>query len=90
MPLEEIEEAFKEAILTGGTKDRLINDYLNIITSSMRTGRPLFPNLLDEPVLYTMIYEWVQEAIQAQARITTQQEALTPELANLSRLLRRG
>jgi hypothetical protein len=61
--LADIEEAVEEAILSGQTKDHVLASLLEVTIISTRDGRPLFPNPLDEPILYRQFQRMVASAL---------------------------
>ena len=64
----EMEDTVKDAILEQKTGDLYLAKLIEITTLSLREGRPLFPNLMDEPVMYTKFHQWVLEGLAEQSK----------------------
>ena len=60
----DLEVAVKDAIYEGTTDDHVLASTLALTIREIKTGRPLFENPLDEPILYSrQIRPWVRQAI---------------------------
>jgi hypothetical protein len=74
--LEELEEAVNDAVLTETTDDRVLAFLLELTITSLTEERPLFPNPLDEPLLYRRHFrKWVEEGLREATDI---QKAMEP------------
>jgi hypothetical protein len=57
--------AVKDALYEGGTEDRVLASLVLMCLKEINTGRPLFENPMDEPILYTRYFKpWVQETVE--------------------------
>jgi len=75
--LIELEEYIKDAIITRSGDDRMLAIVLDIVLSSIADGRPLYPNIFDEPIFYRRyIKPWIEEGLREAAKIAevTKQE----------------
>ena len=73
--LDKMEGAVKDAILSGGTEDYFLAVLIDLTVASIRENRPLFPNLMDEPILYRAFRRFVQEGLDALERAKAIEEA---------------
>lgn len=65
-----MEEAISDYILEGRGDNRVLNTLIEITVVELTTDRPLFPNPLDEPVLYRRNFRrWIRESLEAKAKI---------------------
>lgn len=70
--LSEMEDAVKDAILTGATDDIVLSYLIEIASYSKFTDRPLFPNPLMEPIFYRRyFYRWVVEGLAEKEKTDT-------------------
>jgi hypothetical protein len=58
-----LEEATNDAILTGSTDDIVLKTLIDLAAYSLEQERPLFPNPLDEPILYRRFSCWVIDGL---------------------------
>ncbi len=59
-----MEDNIKDAIITETTDDHVLSLLIEVTAHSLLTGRPLFENPLDEPVLYRRYFApWVKEGL---------------------------
>lgn len=68
-------DAVEEAILTKVTSDPVLAVLIDITLASIQENRPLFPNLMDEPILYRHFKEAVSRGLENLKKI----EAMTGE-----------
>lgn len=62
--------AVKDALLEGTTSDNVLGILISLTTKELTSGRPLFENPLDEPILYSRYFRpWVKEALEALKKI---------------------
>jgi hypothetical protein len=60
-----MEEAVKDALLTGECEDHVLGLLIEMTASSISEERPLFENLKSEPIFYRKYFKkWVQEGLQ--------------------------
>jgi hypothetical protein len=60
----DLEDEVKEAI-AAGTRDVILNMLLEVTMASLVDERPLFANIIDEPLFYRRYFlPWVREGLQ--------------------------
>jgi hypothetical protein len=60
----DLEVAVKDALFEGVTDDQVLASILLLTMDEVRTGRHLFENPLDEPILYSRyIRPWVEKSL---------------------------
>lgn len=59
----------EDAMLTGATTDPILAILIDLVLSSDHVGRPLFPNPLDEPILYRHFRQAVADGIESLRKI---------------------
>jgi hypothetical protein len=64
-----MQNAVEDAVLTGQA-DPVLSALVELTASSIRSGRPLFADLMAEPSFYRQYFRaWVADALQARAEI---------------------
>jgi len=55
----------KDAILEGGSDDKVLESLILLTMTEISSKRPLFPSPMDEPVLYAHYFrKWVKEGME--------------------------
>lgn len=67
--IAEMEEAVSDAILTQDISDPVLAVLIRIATVSIKDNRPVFPNPMHEPVLWTMFIKWVSDGYVAASKV---------------------
>lgn len=70
-----MEDTVEEAILAGTTNDPVLMTLVELTIVSIRESRPLFSNLMDEPILYRHFRQAVERGLANLKKI----EAMTGE-----------
>jgi hypothetical protein len=61
--LAEMDDAVGDAVISGATHDPVLAALIDITIASIREDRPLYPDLLDEPILYRHFRGFVKKAL---------------------------
>lgn len=78
-----MEDAVSDAILTQHTDDKVLDSLIELAIISIREGKELTPNLLDEPSLWRRHFlEWVEKALEEASKA---QEALDAEKKKIAK-----
>lgn len=73
----DMEVAVKDAIFEGASDDQVLLVLLSLTMRELSSLRPLFPNPLDEPILYSRYLKpWVQSALSALNKKGKQDESV--------------
>jgi hypothetical protein len=64
-----MESAVSDVILGGPTSDPMLVALLDLTIASIRDERPVFPSLIDEPILFRHFRRFVRKALDAQEKI---------------------
>jgi hypothetical protein len=64
-----MESAVSDVILGGPTSDLMLVALLDLAIASIRDERPVFPSLIDEPILFRHFRRFVRKALDAQEKI---------------------
>lgn len=63
-------EQVKDAILLNEFDDLVLLRLIEMTVASIRSGRPMFPNVLDEPAFFRKYFRaWVEEALDERDRL---------------------
>jgi hypothetical protein len=74
-----MEEYVKDCLLTNEYSDYVLLRMVELTASSIRSDRPLFPSLLDEPVFYRRhFHHWISEAMEERRAMTEAAEEQKP------------
>jgi hypothetical protein len=65
----EMAEAVNDAIITGVSNDPILDILIDVVATSVIEDRHIFPNPLDEPLLYREFRTWVKEGLEDAAQI---------------------
>jgi hypothetical protein len=66
----DMQVAVKDAIFEGATNDYVLASLIELTMQEATTGRYLFQNPLDEPILYSRYFKtWVNSAIESLKKI---------------------
>ncbi len=80
-PYGELEEEVKDAILTGGTQDRVLDYLIGLTITSLAENRPLFANPIEEPVFYQEYFRrWVKEGVDEVQSIEQREKELAQKV----------
>jgi hypothetical protein len=63
------ESAVSDVVLGGPTSDPMLVALLELTITSIRDERPVYPNLIDEPILFRHFRRFVRKALDAQEKI---------------------
>lgn len=70
-----MEEHIKDAILVNEFHDLVLLRLIELTVASIRSGRSLFRNLMDEPAFYRKYFQvWVHEALEERDKLQSAQE----------------
>jgi len=64
-----MEEAISDVVHGGDTKDLMLVTLLDLTIASIRDERPVFPSIMDEPVLYRYFRRFTKKALDGQKKI---------------------
>lgn len=62
--LDICEEKVLDYLLTDATDDPHVKTAVHLALAEIRSGRPLYPNLRDEPVLFSYLVKWVRAGLE--------------------------
>ena len=75
-------EAVYDAITTNSTSDPILAVLLELAITSIQDNRPIFPNPIDEPLMYRRYFlKWVTEGLEDAAKLQRAQEENEPQLS---------
>ena len=78
---EELEDEVKDAIVTGITEDRVLDQILLIVINAIQTGRQLYSNPLEEPAFYQKyLRRWVDEGLEELMKVKRLEEKQTSKV----------
>ncbi|GEM_PF-1278987 len=70
-----MEEAVHAAIEECRTSDRVLDTLLEVTITSLLENRPLFPNPLDEPLMYRLYFrKWVEDSLEVVGKLQRAQK----------------
>ena len=62
--LAPLENAVMDAVVDGVSRDTILIILIDLIMSSIYSGRPVYSNPLDEPLMYTHMLTWVTRGME--------------------------
>ena len=70
-----------DTVVDGVSYDTVLIILVEIITSSIYTGRHVYSNPLDEPLMFSYMYQWVSRGLEEKTQVS---EAMSKAEAPLS------
>lgn len=71
----DLQVLIKDAVYEGVTSDAVLGSILALTIKDISGGKPLFPNPMDEPILYSRcIRPWVQQAIETLQKLNQKEQ----------------
>lgn len=70
-----MEEQVKDALVTNEFQDLVLLRLVELTVSAIRTERPLFSNLMQEPSFFRKYFQtWVREALEEREKLMASQQ----------------
>jgi len=67
--------AIQDAVFEGSSEDDILMNLITLTMSEIATGRHLFDNPLDEPILYARhLRPWVKQSVESYKKLTERTE----------------
>lgn len=70
-----MEEYVKDAMLVNEFQDLVLLRLVELAVTAIRTERPLFPSIIQEPVFFSKYFQvWIREALEERDKLASEDE----------------